>query len=142
MIKTLKVFSSMPEVDHIFIVTNEEYTEHCADLVREYGIGKVENIVRGGSERQDSVFNALKAVETMCPQTGYVLIHDGARPFITRQTVIGVIEKTMQSGAAAACVPMKDSLRQIGSCGLCTKKTTDASGMSRSEAARAGREQS
>ena len=62
LIKTLKVFSSMPEVDHIFIVTNEEYTEHCADLVREYGIGKVENIVRGGSERQDSVFNALKAV--------------------------------------------------------------------------------
>lgn len=122
LIKTLKVFSSMPEVDHIFIVTNEEYTEHCADLVREYGIGRVERIVRGGSERQDSVFNALKAVETMCPQTGYVLIHDGARPFITRQTVIGVIEKTMQSGAAAACVPMKDSLRQIGSCGLCTKK--------------------
>lgn len=132
LIKTLKVFSSMPEVDHIFIVTNEEYTEHCADLVREYGIGKVENIVRGGSERQDSVFNALKAVETMCPQTEYVLIHDGARPFITRQTVIGIIEKTMQSGAAAACVPMKDSLRQIGSCGLCTKKNTDASGMSRS----------
>ena len=132
LIKTLKVFSSMPEVDHIFIVTNEEYTEHCADLVREYGIGKVERIVRGGSERQDSVFNALGAVEETCPQTGYVLIHDGARPFVTHRTVIGVIEKTVQSGAAVACVPMKDSLRQVGSCGLYAKKNTDASGMSRS----------
>ena len=132
LIKTLKVFSSMPEVDHIFIVTNEGYTEHCGDLVREYGIGKVESIVRGGSERQDSVFNALKAVAQACPETGYVLIHDGARPFVTRQTVMGVIEKTAQSGAAAACVPMKDSLRQVGSCGLCTKRNTDASGMSRS----------
>ncbi len=132
LIKTLKVFSSMPEVDHIFIVTNEGYTEHCRDLVREYGIGKVENIVRGGSERQDSVFNALRAVEAICPRTGYVLIHDGARPFVTGQTVMEVLEKTVQNGAAVACVPMKDSLRQIGSCGLCTKKNTDASGMSRS----------
>ena len=132
LIKTLKVFSSMPEVDHIFIVTNEEYTEHCADLIREYEISKVEKIVRGGSERQDSVFNALKALKAMCPQTEYVLVHDGARPFVTRRTVTGVIEKTVQSGAAAACVPMKDSLRHIGSCGLCTKKNTDAIGTSRS----------
>lgn len=132
LIKTLKVFSSMPEVDHIFIVTNEEYTKYCGDLVREYGIGKVENIVKGGSERQDSVFNALKAVAEACPQTRYVLIHDGARPFVTWQTVMGVIEKTAQSGAAVACVPMKDSLRRIGSCGLCMKKNTDASGTSRS----------
>ncbi len=132
LIKTLKVFSSMPEVDHIFIVTNEEYTEHCADLIREYEISKVEKIVRGGSERQDSVFNALKALKAMCPQTEYVLVHDGARPFVTRRTVTGVIEKTVQNGAAAACVPMKDSLRHIGSCGLCTKKNTDAIGTSRS----------
>ncbi len=132
LIKTLKVFSSMPEVDHIFIVTNEEYTEHCADLIREYEISKVEKIVRGGSERQDSVFNALKALKAMCPQTEYVLVHDGARPFVTRRTVTGVIGKTVQSGAAAACVPMKDSLRHIGSCGLCTKKNMDAIGTSRS----------
>ncbi len=114
LIKTLKVFSSMPEVDHIFIVTNEEYTEHCRELVSEYGIRRVRSIVRGGRQRQDSVYNALRSAAELCPQTEYVLIHDGARPFVTEPVIMRVLEKTALCGAAAACVPMKDSLRRLG----------------------------
>lgn len=113
-VKTLKVFEAMDEIDHIFIVTNEDYVEHCEKLTTEYGITKLTAIVKGGAERQDSVYNALKAVGT---SADYVLIHDAARPFVTPKVVINVLEGIVQRGVAVACVPMKDSLRRLSAGG-------------------------
>ena len=122
--KTLKVFEAMDEIDHIFIVTNEDYMEHCENITKEYGITKLSAIVCGGAERQDSVYNALKAVSGFDGGRGdrgieYVLIHDGARPFVTPDVVLNVLEGIVQSGAAVACVPMKDSLRRASAAGSC-----------------------
>lgn len=133
-VKTLKVFEAMDEIDHIFIVTNEEYMEHCEKLTKEYGINKLTAIIKGGAERQDSVYNALKAAaeigeacagcsdaaagsDSCSKSIDYVLIHDGARPFVTPEVVINVLAGVMQSGAAVACVPMKDSLRRLSAGG-------------------------
>ena len=86
-LKTLKAFNALDEVDHIFIVTNEEYIEHCAKIVADNGIEKVREIVKGGAERQESVYNALQEVNRICPGVSYVLIHDAARPFVSEQVV-------------------------------------------------------
>jgi len=122
--KTLKVFEAMDEIDHIFIVTNEDYMDHCENITKEYGITKLSAIVCGGAERQDSVYNALKAVSRVKENSSdhgieYVLIHDGARPFVTPEVVLNVLEGIVQSGAAVACVPMKDSLRHTSAAGSC-----------------------
>lgn len=109
--KTLKVFEAMDEIDSIFIVTNEDYMEHCEAITKEYGISKIAAIVKGGAERQDSVYNALRAVSDTCAE--YVLIHDGARPFVTGEVILNVLEGIVQRGAAVACIPMKDSLRRL-----------------------------
>ncbi len=113
LVKTLKVFESIEEVDHVFVVTNQEYVQYCEKLVADYGICKVNAVVAGGKERQDSVYNALQAVEKLESETEYVLIHDGARPFVTKDVVLGVIKGAADNGAAVACVPMKDSIRQF-----------------------------
>ena len=112
-LKTLKAFNALDEVDHIFIVTNEEYIEHCAKIVADNGIEKVREIVKGGAERQESVYNALQEVNRICPGVSYVLIHDAARPFVSEQVVRNVIKATAEKGAAVACVAMKDSLRRM-----------------------------
>lgn len=111
--KTLKTFESLQEIDHIFIVTNEEYMEHCREITEESNIGKLVSIVKGGNERQDSVYNALKEVSRIS-DAEYVLIHDGARPFVSHEVIMNVIEGTVRNGAAVACMPMKDSLRKLG----------------------------
>ena len=51
-LKTLKAFAALDEVDHIFIVTNEEYMDRCQEIVRDNGLDKVKGIVKGGAERQ------------------------------------------------------------------------------------------
>lgn len=111
-LKTLRVFSELEEIDHIFIVTNEDYIDKCREIVESGGVKKVEAIVCGESERQESVYNALQEVNRKRPGVEYVLIHDGARPYVNEETVLGVIKAAAENGAAAACVAMKDSVRK------------------------------
>ena len=111
--KTIKAFEDIDEVDYIFVVTNSEYRQMCADIVEERGFSKVEGIVAGGSRRQDSVFNALQEINARKPGVSMVLIHDGARPFIGKDVILNVLEETELKGAAVACVAMKNSVRRM-----------------------------
>lgn len=115
LVKTLRIFEEMDEIDNIFIVTGEDYVKHCAELAKANEIEKMAAVVVGGAERQDSVYNALKEVGDRCPDAEYILIHDGARPFAGKEVVLNVLKGIVSSGAAVACVPMKDSLRQLQS---------------------------
>ena len=83
----LQTFEQSP-VDEIILVVAPGEEEYCRkEFVERYGLGKVTAIVAGGAERYDSVFNGLQAA------TGdYVLVHDGARAFITTE----IIENTMK----------------------------------------------
>jgi len=113
LVKTLQAFEDIDEIDDIFIVTGGEFTERCERLIEEYRIGKVSAVVSGGSQRQDSVFNALREIDRCEPDTEYVLIHDAARPFIKREVILDVLKAAAKTGAATACVAMKDSLRRF-----------------------------
>ena len=111
--KTIKAFENIDEVDHIFVVTNEEYRDTCAEIVKERGFSKVDGIVAGGTRRQDSVFNALQEINARKPGVSMVLIHDGARPFVEKDVILNVLRETDNNGAAVACVAMKNSVRRM-----------------------------
>lgn len=112
LVKTVKAFCENVFVDDIFIVANEDYISHCNELVASHGLSKVAGVVCGGQERQDSVYGALRAIKEHDPDTGLVLVHDAARPFIVQDTINKVIEAAADRGAAIACVPVKDSIRK------------------------------
>lgn len=116
-LKVLKTFSALKEVDYIFVVTNREYVEHCRKIVEDNDIHNVECIVKGGKERQDSVYNALQEINRTRPGTEYVLIHDGARPYVSEEVILNVIRATASKGAAVACVAMKNSVRKASETG-------------------------
>ena len=103
--KAILPFEKADFVDQIIVVSGAEFVEVCKGLCA--GITKLKSVVEGGKERQDSVNNALKLVED-----GYVLIHDGARPYITEKVILNVLEDVSKVGAAVAAVPVKDTIRQ------------------------------
>lgn len=113
LVKTVRAFCENPHVDDILIVAGEEYIPLCRSLKEKYDLHKVVDITAGGSERQDSVYRALQEIDRQAPDTEYVLIHDGARPFVSQETIDRVIEASVRTGAAVACVPVKDSIRQF-----------------------------
>ncbi|MBQ9016332.1 MAG: 2-C-methyl-D-erythritol 2,4-cyclodiphosphate synthase [Firmicutes bacterium] len=114
-IKAMKVFDHMEAVDHIFVVAGEDYVHYCRGLIDQHGFEKMESVVAGGAQRQDSVYNALQEMNRRKPGVEYVLIHDAARPFISEEVVLNVLQATEESGAAVACVAMTSSVRRMGS---------------------------
>ena len=99
-------FQRSDKVDEIVIVTSGEFMGYVSELMKPYD--KVTSVVEGGSERQDSVFNGIKA------STGDVLlIHDGARPFVTPDVIDKVIEASVNDGCAVPVVNPKDSIRTV-----------------------------
>ena len=84
---TLRSFESSEDIDEIIIVTNEDNIPYVRDEIA-LPYKKVKQVIAGGSERQYSVFNGLQAVSK---NAGIVLIHDGVRPFVSRDSIKSII---------------------------------------------------
>lgn len=106
-------FEELDIIDDILVVTNPDFEELCRQKCSSFT--KVTKIVPGGCERQDSVNNALAFVDD-----GYVLIHDGARPYVTEEIIKNVLVDTAKYGAAVASMPVKDTIRQTTDSGSIT----------------------
>lgn len=102
--KSIEPFEKSEIVDDILVVADQDFVALCQRLCEPFF--KVKKVIAGGKERQNSVFNALKVTEE-----GYVLIHDGARPFVTMDIIKNVMEDTHITGAAVAAVAVKDTIR-------------------------------
>jgi 2-C-methyl-D-erythritol 4-phosphate cytidylyltransferase len=103
----LKAFQDSP-VQEIILVTAPGEEEYCRrEIVEHYGLDKVTAIVAGGKERYHSVYRGLEAVK----DCDYVLIHDGARPFVTGEIIERSIEGVKQYGACVAAMPVKDTIK-------------------------------
>jgi len=83
-------------------------------------------IVPGGSERQESVWEGLKVIPE---NIEWVAIHDGARPLVSKELFISVVEKARLVGAAIAAVPARDTVKQAKnrSSGSIIEQTLDRS---------------
>ncbi len=104
-------FERCKYVDEIILVAKEEEVEYCRkEIVRRYGFKKVINIVKGGKERQDSVYNGLLAVNE---KADIVLTHDGARPFVKIESIENGIKGVIDHGACVIGVPVKDTIKVV-----------------------------
>lgn len=108
---TLGVFQQAPLIDKIILVVGEKEIDFCKkNIVDKYDINKVSAIVKGGKERTDSVYNGLRAIDEACD---VVVIHDGARPFVTEGMLAAAISTAKDMGAAIIGVPVKDTIKVI-----------------------------
>lgn len=104
---TIKRFSDCKYIDRIILVLPKDEIDYCKKEVLEKYSLKVDLIVEGGKERQDSVFNALEKINN----DEIVLIHDGARPFVTGRIISEGIKYARLYGAAAPGVIPKDTIK-------------------------------
>lgn len=104
---TIKKFIECKLIDEIILVLPKDEIEYCKKEVLEKYSLKIDKIVEGGKERQDSVYNGLKSVEN----SDIVLIHDGARPFVSERIISEGIKNAIKYGAAAPGVTPKDTIK-------------------------------
>ena len=110
---SLRAFDEHPGVDSIVLVTKEEFVEHCQkELAERYQFAKVRDICIGGKERYDSVYQGLSAIGAE-GENDIVLIHDGARPFVTAEMISASIACARECGACTVGVPAKDTIKIV-----------------------------
>ena len=110
--RAVKAFDDHPLVDSIYIIGREDELDYCRnEMIEPYGFTKVCGYVAGGRERQDSVKNGLDTLQG----EEIVLVHDGARPFITEAVITETIRMATSRGAAICAVPAKDTIKVAAS---------------------------
>lgn len=107
--RTIEAFQRCQEVDSIILVVNEKDINFCKHkIVEHYNFSKVKTLVSGGNERQNSVYKGLCAVREDCR---IVLVHDGARPFVTNKNIVDCINAAKIYGACGVGVRLKDTIK-------------------------------
>ena len=108
----LNVLCRHPLIKNVIVAVNPKNLQAIKDCIKKYKFSRVKNIILGAKLRQDSVRNALKAVDSAAD---LILIHDGVRPFISRDMVASVIGAAGKTGAAIVGVPVKATIKEAQS---------------------------
>lgn len=97
-VRTILAFEESPLISEIIIAARKEEMIKYKLFAQTYGFQKVKAVVRGGDNRQESAFNSLRKLNTQCD---YILIHDGARPFVSQQNIADTIKAAQNITAPA-----------------------------------------
>jgi 2-C-methyl-D-erythritol 4-phosphate cytidylyltransferase len=115
LLHTLEVFQSIEKVNEMVLVVGLEEVSTVQNWIEKYALTKVKCVVPGGSERQSSVYEGLLHLST---DIEWVMVHDGVRPFVTKEEIVHLLEKTRMKGAAVLAVPVKDTIKSVGIDGI------------------------
>ncbi|MCX5900883.1 MAG: 2-C-methyl-D-erythritol 4-phosphate cytidylyltransferase [Proteobacteria bacterium] len=108
---TLRVFAEAPDIAELIVTVSPGQEDFCRQqVVKGCAIAKPVTVLAGGDRRQDSVRNGLAAVSD---SVDLVMIHDGARPFVTVQMICDALEITMRKRATTMAVPVKDTVTMV-----------------------------
>ncbi len=106
----LEVLEKMAEVREIIPVLKESDIQTGTELFSQCGITKVRRVAPGGSERQDSVFNALHFI---MEKTSLVLIHDGVRPLLEATMARRALKALSGCDGVVIGMPPKDTIKEV-----------------------------
>lgn len=103
---TMEAFQRHPEIDAIEVVCLDGWHDVVRAYAKQFGISKLESIVSGGKNGQDSIRNGLLDIATRhCEDDDIVLIHDAIRPMIGEAVITDNIRVCRERGNAITVVP-------------------------------------
>lgn len=97
-------------IDEIILVVGEGDVEYCkTKIVERFGFKKIRQIVTGGKERFNSVYNGINALN----EGSYIFIHDGARPCVNEDILQRCLETVIETKACVTAMPVKDTIKIV-----------------------------
>ena len=111
-IYTLEAFQKHPEIDAIAVVCIEGWENVLSAYAKQFNITKLEYIVPGGANGQDSIRNGLFELEKHYAKEDIVLIHDAIRPMVSSEIVSDNIRTVRENGNAITVIPCAEAMLQ------------------------------
>ena len=109
-IHTLKAFQFNKSIAEIVLVTRQEYVEELWGLAGRNQLSKVKKIVVGGGSRQES---SMIGISACGEDTGYVLIHDAVRPFVSQTIIDDLVKAAIKQRAVDTVIASADTIVEI-----------------------------
>ena len=110
LIYTLEQFQNHDEIDGIIIVMLREWIDYTWELIKQYNIGKVVAVIPGGETGLQSRYNGLLKAEELYSGDTVILMHDGVRPFIDKDTISKNIASVKEYGSAITVAPAVETV--------------------------------
>ena len=120
LLRALRQFIGHPEVRQVVVALPPGYAERPPEWLGKLR-GERLGLVAGGAQRVDSVRAGLTALPA---DAAIILVHDAARPFVSRGTIDAVIARARAGVGAVAAVPTSDTLKEIGQSNQLTPRIT------------------
>ena len=108
----LKPFQDCNEINKIIVVTQKSGFSKIKEIKNKYHLGKIKNLVEGGKERQDSVYNGLISIKN-AKKDDIIIVHNGSNPLVKENEITECVMAARQFGAAVCCFPLKDTIKKI-----------------------------
>lgn len=105
---TIEVFQSNNSIDEIIIAAQKDFFNLLYTIKEKYQFTKISKIIEGGSERQFSVFNAIKSIKA--DDDDIVLVHDAVRPLLPQNILEKSIQTAVEFGSSVVAIKAKDTL--------------------------------
>ncbi len=107
---SLMAFHSHERIDEVVVVTSQEDIDRVGEMVNKRGLNKVRHIVAGGAHRYDS---SLAAVSLYADEECNLLIHDAARPWVSRRIITSCIDALQTHEAVVVAMPTTDTIVEL-----------------------------
>lgn len=108
---TIDAFVESGIADKIYVVCHEDYISHMESIIKNSSLTVPFEIVKGGNNRQMSVYNGLKKAQ----EYKYVMIHDAVRCCITKEEIKNLYDELLKNGSCALGVKVKDTIKVVNS---------------------------
>jgi 2-C-methyl-D-erythritol 4-phosphate cytidylyltransferase/2-C-methyl-D-erythritol 2,4-cyclodiphosphate synthase len=105
---TVMAFLSQPKIDHVRVVIHPDDMDLYEAATEGLGL---KTPISGGEERQDSVRLGLQQIADDAPD--FVLIHDGARPYISADVISRVLDALGSAAGAIPTLPLTDTIKRV-----------------------------
>jgi 2-C-methyl-D-erythritol 4-phosphate cytidylyltransferase len=109
LVYTLELFQYHEEIDGIILVCVADWIDHAKKLISDYGLTKVDEVIPGGVTGHESRLLGLRCAGKRYGEA-VVLIHDGVRPLIDKETISDAIRCTNELGSAVVCSPAIETI--------------------------------
>ncbi len=110
LVYTVEQFQQHEMIDGIIVVMLKGWIEYCEKLTEQYQLTKVAAVISGGETGQESIFRGLEKARELYPEDSIVLIHDGVRPLIDRETISRDIQCVREKGTAITVSPAVETV--------------------------------
>jgi 2-C-methyl-D-erythritol 4-phosphate cytidylyltransferase len=103
----VETFASIEEIAHIIVICHKNFINHAQELFKNK---KKISIICGGNTRFESSFNGLEYIRQNYSTNSNVLIHDAARPFISKEIILKCIKKLNENSGVIVAMPAIETI--------------------------------